>query len=47
LVGEMNDVLAEATLDNKTRDELDELAQLLKANLQKVVQHGERADAIV
>ena len=47
LVGEMNDVLAEATLDRKTRDELDELAQMLKANLEKVVQHGKRADSIV
>ena len=47
LVGEMNDVIAEAALDGKTRDELDELAQLLKANLEKVVQHGKRADSIV
>jgi signal transduction histidine kinase len=47
LVGEMNDVLAEATLDKKTRGELDELAQMLKSNLEKVVQHGKRADSIV
>jgi signal transduction histidine kinase len=47
LVGEMNDVLAKATLDKKARDELDELTQLLKANLEKVVQHGKRADSIV
>jgi two-component system NtrC family sensor kinase len=47
LVDEMNDVLAKATLEEKTRDELDELAQLLRGNLEKVVQHGERADAIV
>jgi two-component system NtrC family sensor kinase len=47
LVGEMNDVLAEATLDKNTRGELDELAQMLKANLEKVVQHGKRADSIV
>jgi signal transduction histidine kinase len=47
LVGEMNDVLAEATLDEKTRSELDELAQMLKTNLEKVVQHGKRADSIV
>jgi signal transduction histidine kinase len=47
LVGEMNDVLAEATLDKKTRSELDELAQMLKTNLEKVVQHGKRADSIV
>jgi len=47
LVGEMNDVLAGATLDKKTRGELDELAQTLKSNLEKVVQHGKRADSIV
>jgi two-component system, NtrC family, sensor kinase len=47
LVGEMSDVLAEATLDKKTRDEMDELAQMLKSNLEKVVQHGKRADSIV
>ena len=47
LVGEMNDVLAEATLDNKTRGELNELAQMLTTNLEKVVQHGKRADSIV
>jgi two-component system NtrC family sensor kinase len=47
LVGEMNDVLAGATLDKKTRGDLDELAQTLKSNLEKVVQHGKRADSIV
>ena len=47
LVGEMNDVLAGAALDKKTRDEMDELAQMLKSNLEKVVQHGKRADSIV
>jgi PAS domain S-box-containing protein len=47
LVGEMNDVLAGATLDRKTRGELDELAETLKNNLEKVVQHGKRADSIV
>ena len=47
LVGEMNDVLAKAALDKPTRDELDELAQMLKDNLEKVVQHGKRADSIV
>ena len=36
-----------APLDNKTRRESDELAQMLKGNLEKVVQHGKRADSIV
>jgi two-component system NtrC family sensor kinase len=47
LIGEMNDVLAKATLDTTTRSELDELTQILKSNLEKVVQHGKRADSIV
>jgi signal transduction histidine kinase len=47
LAGEMSDVLAGVTLDKKTRGELDELAQTLKSNLEKVVQHGRRADSIV
>ena len=47
LVGEMNDVLAKAALDKPTRDELDDLAQMLKGNLEKIVQHGKRANSIV
>jgi two-component system, NtrC family, sensor kinase len=47
LVGEMNDVLAKSTLEERTRGELDELAQMLKSNLEKVVHHGKRADSIV
>src|SRR6202171_1907093 len=43
----MNDVLAGATLDERTRGELDEIAQMVKSNLEKVVQHGKRADSIV
>jgi signal transduction histidine kinase len=34
-------------LDNKTREETSELTQMLKGNLEKVVQHGQRADSIV
>jgi two-component system NtrC family sensor kinase len=47
LVVEMNDVLAKSTLEERTRGELDELAQMLKSNLEKVVHHGKRADSIV
>ena len=47
LVEEMSDVLAKTSLDTATREELDELAQMLKGNLEKVVQHGKRADSIV
>ena len=47
LVEELNDLLKPATLDNKTRVESDELTHMLKSNLEKVVQHGKRADSIV
>ncbi len=47
LVDEMNDVLKPAALDDKTREEIDELTHMLKGNLEKVVQHGKRADSIV
>jgi two-component system, NtrC family, sensor kinase len=47
LVAEMGDVLAKTSLDAATRAELEELAQMLKSNLEKVVQHGKRADSIV
>jgi two-component system, NtrC family, sensor kinase len=47
LVEEMNGVLEDAKLDEKRRKELDEIRELLKSNLEKVVQHGKRADSIV
>jgi signal transduction histidine kinase len=47
LIDELNDVLKPAALDDKVRDEIDELTQMLKGNLEKVVQHGKRADSIV
>jgi signal transduction histidine kinase len=47
LIDELNDALKEAPIDNKTRDEIDELTSMLKGNLEKVVQHGKRADSIV
>ncbi len=40
-------MLASAALDDKTREEIDELTHMLKGNLEKVVQHGKRADSIV
>jgi two-component system NtrC family sensor kinase len=40
-------VLKQAALAEKIRQEVDELTQLLKSNLEKVVQHGKRADSIV
>ena len=47
LTDELNEVLASAALAQNIRDEVDELTGLLKDNLQKVVQHGKRADSIV
>jgi two-component system, NtrC family, sensor kinase len=47
LTDELNDVLKSTTLADKVRAEVEELTGLLKDNLQKVVQHGERADSIV
>jgi two-component system NtrC family sensor kinase len=44
---ELNDILKSAALGEKMREEVDELTGLLKANLEKVVQHGKRADSIV
>ena len=47
LIDEVNDVLNGITLDLKPREELEELTAMLKSNLEKVVQHGKRADSIV
>ena len=47
LIDELNDILKTAALDDKTREEIDELTHMLKGNLEKVVQHGKRADSIV
>ena len=47
LIDELNDVLKPAALDDKTREEIDELTHMLKGNLEKVVQHGKRANSIV
>ena len=47
LIDEVNDLLKTASLEGKTREELDELTHMLKGNLEKVVQHGKRADSIV
>ena len=44
LLDELTDILSATTLADKTPDEIDELTKLLKANLEKVVQHGKRAD---
>ena len=47
LTDELNELLGSTALAERVRDEVDELTGLLKDNLQKVVQHGKRADSIV
>jgi signal transduction histidine kinase len=47
LIDELNEVLKSSALDDKVREEIDELTQMLHGNLEKVVQHGKRADSIV
>jgi two-component system, NtrC family, sensor kinase len=47
LTDELNEVLAPAPLGDDVRNDVDELTGMLKDNLQKVVQHGKRADSIV
>jgi len=47
LTNELNDALKQAAISEKIRAEVDELTGLLKDNLDKIVQHGKRADSIV
>jgi signal transduction histidine kinase len=47
LVDELDETLVPAPLDQKMRGDVNELTQMLKSNLEKVVQHGKRADSIV
>jgi signal transduction histidine kinase len=47
LIDELNDALKQAGLSDKVSEEIDELTHMLKGNLEKVVQHGKRADSIV
>jgi len=47
LIDELDEALAAAPLDQKMRGDVGELTQMLKSNLEKVVQHGKRADSIV
>jgi signal transduction histidine kinase len=47
LIDELRDTLRGVSLDDKARAEIEELADMLKGNFDKVVHHGRRADAIV
>ena len=47
LIDELREALGGAHLDSKLRTEISEIADMLQGNLEKVVQHGKRADSIV
>ena len=47
LIDELREALGGVHLDDKLRKEINEIADMLQGNLDKVVQHGKRADSIV
>ena len=47
LIEELQEALKDVSLKEKRRSEITELMDTLRSNLDKVVQHGQRADAIV
>ena len=47
LIDELQEALRDVNLNEKRRSEITELMDTLRGNLDKVVQHGKRADAIV
>ena len=47
LIDELQETLAAVSVDDKKRADITELADMLRGNLEKVVQHGKRADSIV
>jgi signal transduction histidine kinase len=47
LIDELQDALRDAPLTEKARAEINELSGTLRDNLDKIVQHGRRADSIV
>ena len=47
LIDELREALGGVHFDDKQRSEINEIADMLQGNLDKVVQHGKRADSIV
>ena len=47
LIDELHEILDTVKVDDKTGAEITELADTLKGNLEKIAQHGKRADSIV
>ena len=47
LIDELKELLVPLARDEKLKEEIDDLTGMLASNLEKVVQHGKRADSIV
>jgi signal transduction histidine kinase len=47
LLEELRELIADAPLDEKLQAQVTELSELLRGNLERIVQHGRRADSIV
>jgi two-component system NtrC family sensor kinase len=47
LIDELQEIIGGVTADDKTREDITDLAATLRGNLEKIVQHGKRADSIV
>ena len=47
MIDELQEVLSGLSIDKKARGEITELTDTLRGNLEKIVQHGKRADSIV
>jgi signal transduction histidine kinase len=47
MIDELREILSGISIDHKARSEINELTDTLHGNLEKVVQHGKRVDAIV
>jgi signal transduction histidine kinase len=47
LINDLHEVLSGVQADDKVRAEITELSDTLRDNMQKIVQHGKRADSIV
>ena len=47
LIDELQEELQTVKIDHEARHEIDQLTDMLRGNLEKIVQHGKRADSIV
>jgi signal transduction histidine kinase len=47
LIDELQETLGRVSADDKTRQDISELTETLRGNLDKIAQHGKRADSIV